>query len=217
MADELLTKKRSEGTLHLAPGALARRLAGRLLQREGLLLRRPLPRQRRDRRGQAADPQVRREQQLRDLPLHQLAGQLVARREVPRVRGQARSAGRHRHRGRRPEQAGRTDPAQAERRHHAVVESGRQAARLHRLRRRRSATSSRSTGTARTSGGSPSDKYGDLHPVWSPDGKTIAFATDRGPGDRLQDARVRQFPDRALRPGDAARSRCSTTWTRART
>ncbi|MGN6391076.1 MAG: BamA/TamA family outer membrane protein [Gemmatimonadales bacterium] len=26
-----------------------------------------------------------------------------------------------------------------------------------------------------------SDKYGDLHPDWSPDGKTIAFATDRGP------------------------------------
>jgi hypothetical protein len=25
------------------------------------------------------------------------------------------------------------------------------------------------------------DKYADLHPVWSPDGTTIAFATDRGP------------------------------------
>src|SRR5262249_51327999 len=25
------------------------------------------------------------------------------------------------------------------------------------------------------------DKFADLHPVWSPDGTTIAFATDRGP------------------------------------
>src|SRR2546430_15553009 len=25
------------------------------------------------------------------------------------------------------------------------------------------------------------DKFADLHPSWSPDGKTIAFATDRGP------------------------------------
>src|SRR5918997_2692652 len=25
------------------------------------------------------------------------------------------------------------------------------------------------------------DKYADLHPVWSPDGRTLAFATDRGP------------------------------------
>ena len=25
------------------------------------------------------------------------------------------------------------------------------------------------------------DRYADLHPVWSPDGTTIAFASDRGP------------------------------------
>src|SRR5690606_13835349 len=32
------------------------------------------------------------------------------------------------------------------------------------------------------------DKYADMHPVWSPDGRTLAWATDRGPGtdfDRL--------------------------------
>src|SRR3954471_8995263 len=30
------------------------------------------------------------------------------------------------------------------------------------------------------------DKYADLHPVWSPDGRTIAFATDRGPDTDFQ-------------------------------
>ncbi|MEJ2238947.1 MAG: hypothetical protein P8X82_11670 [Gemmatimonadales bacterium] len=36
------------------------------------------------------------------------------------------------------------------------------------------------------------DKFADLHPVWSPDGRTIAFATDRGPGTDLD--RLRMSP-----------------------
>ena len=183
VADELLTEKRSDG--HAAPGAgpLARRLAGRVLQREGLLLRRPVPGRRRHRAGQAPAPQVRRQQQLRDLPVHQLAGQLVARRQVPGLRRQAGAAGRHRHRGRR-RATSRCSAIQLklERRHHAVLEPRRQAARLHRLRRRRSATSSSSTRDGSDLQRLTDDKYADLHPVWSPDGKTIAFATDRGPG-----------------------------------
>jgi len=34
------------------------------------------------------------------------------------------------------------------------------------------------------------DRYADLHPVWSPDGKTIAFATDRGPETNFETLHV---------------------------
>ncbi len=34
------------------------------------------------------------------------------------------------------------------------------------------------------------DKYADLHPVWSPDSKTIAFTTDRGPGTDFEVLRI---------------------------
>ena len=37
------------------------------------------------------------------------------------------------------------------------------------------------------------DKYADLHPVWSPDGRTIAFATDRGPGTDFRTLAVGNF------------------------
>jgi WD40 repeat protein len=37
------------------------------------------------------------------------------------------------------------------------------------------------------------DKYADLHPVWSPDGKSIAFATDRGPNTDFKDLAIGNF------------------------
>ena len=58
------------------------------------------------------------QQQLRDLPLHQLRGDLVAGRQVPRGRRQARPPRRHRDRRCGQEPRGATYPAQAERRHH---------------------------------------------------------------------------------------------------
>ena len=93
VADELLTEKRSEGTLHLAPalspdGSQVAYFSEKDFYFVDLYLADGT-----DRQGQAPDPQVRRQQQLRDLPVHQLPGQLVARREVSGLRGQARRRG----------------------------------------------------------------------------------------------------------------------------
>ena len=46
-----------------------------------------------------------------------------------------------------------------------------------------------------------SDKYADLHPVWSPGRQDDRLRYRPGPADRLQDAQVEQFPDRPVRSG----------------
>ena len=110
---------REEVPGHLAPrpGALARRVAGGLLHREGFLLGGPLAGRREHRQAQAPDPQIGHQQQLRDVPVHQLPGELVSRREGSRVRRQARREGRDRRGGRGQEPTGRPHQAQAQRRH----------------------------------------------------------------------------------------------------
>ena len=82
IADELLTKERSEGTLHLAPalspdGSQVAYFSEKDFYSVDLYL------------ADGVTGKVKRrilksgrQQQLRDLPLHQLAGELVARREV---------------------------------------------------------------------------------------------------------------------------------------
>ena len=138
VADELLTEKRSEGTLHLAPALSPDGSQVGVLQREGLLLRRHVPGRRRHRQGQAPDPQAGHQQQLRDLPLHQQPGRTgrrdgkflaVAAKRGPRdeiiivhVRCATRPSKRI-----KVKLSGITTPS---------LEPGRQAARLHRVRGR---------------------------------------------------------------------------------
>lgn len=46
------------------------------------------------------------------------------------------------------------------------------------------------------------DKYADLHPVWSPNGDAIAFATDRGPATRLDRLQLAPLSIALLRLSD---------------
>ena len=181
VADELLTEKRSEGTLHLAPalspdGSQVAYFSEKDFYFVDLYLA-----DGDDRQGEAPDPQVGRQQQLRDLPLHQLAGQLVARREVswpsrpsagPRDDIVIVDVARNKQVKRiQLKLSGVTTPSWSPDGKQLVFTGydgglsdlfivNRDGSGLRRLTK---------------------DKYADLHPVWSPDGKTIAFATDRGP------------------------------------
>ena len=78
-------------------GALARRVAGGVLQREGLLLRRPLSgRRRKPARSSAGILKSGISSNYETYRFINSPGQLVARRQVPRVRRQAGRAGRDR-------------------------------------------------------------------------------------------------------------------------
>ena len=76
-----------EGTLHLAPALSPDGIAGRLLQREGLLLRRPVPRRRRrPARSSAGILKSGVSSNYETYRFINSPGELVARRQVPRVR-----------------------------------------------------------------------------------------------------------------------------------
>ena len=134
---QLLTEKTAEGDYHLAPGIGSGRLADRVLQRAELDLLRPVPGRRVDRQGQEAAAQVDLLRRVRDLPVHQLVGDLVSRRHQDRSGGQAGPARPDRDRGREAQQGCQADQAAPGGDHLARLQSRREPDRLYRLRRRR--------------------------------------------------------------------------------
>src|SRR6266568_3923472 len=89
-----------------------------------------------DRSGQAAARQVHVELELREPSLHQLRGLVLARRAVFRDRREAQGPRRSRHSRCEEGQRGPPHPRPAQRAHDAVVVARREAAGVHRVRRR---------------------------------------------------------------------------------
>ena len=75
---------------------------------------------------------------------------------------------------------------QASARSRRRVEPGRQVDRLLRSCRRHRAICTCSTSRPARSVSSRTIATRDIQPAWSPDGKTLAFATDRGPGTNFE-------------------------------
>ena len=181
VADELLTEKRSDGTLHLAPalspdGSQVAYFSEKDFYSVDLYL------------ADGVTGKVKRRILKSGISSNYETYRFINSQanwspdgKYPGLRRQARSAGRHRHRGRGPEQGSEAHPAQAERRHHAVVEPRRQAARLHRLRGRAQRPLRRQPRRRAACGGSPRTSTPTSTRSGRPTASTIAFATDRGP------------------------------------
>ncbi len=135
LLDPAADREDRRGRLPPGTGHVPRRLAAGVLQRAELDFVRPLPGRRRHGQGQEAAAQVHLLRGIRDLPVHQLLRDLVARRDQDRPGGQAGTTRPDPDRGCEAQQGRQGDQAPARCHHFPVLQPGREPHRLHRLRR----------------------------------------------------------------------------------
>ena len=179
--------------------AHARRSPDRVLQREELLFCRSLPSRRGDRQGHPPAREVHPLEQLREPALHLFRRLLLARRPLFRNRGEAQGSRRPRHSGHQEGRGGPAYPHPAERPHDALLVAGREAAGVHRIRRR-------FVGPVRGQRGRLESPPPHARQVRGSPAVVVARREDDRvrdrprPGDELRRSQVRQHADRAVSP-----------------
>ena len=148
------------------------------LKRRGV--HRPLARRRRDRQAHQAAGEEHDRSELRGAAAAVFAERLLSRRQDARVHGAARRAATCCICSTSKRESARAVRSAARR--HRRARAGRRTASRSFSAETRAASpiSTSSMRTGRISRSSPTTSTADMQPQWSPDGKTIAFATDRG-------------------------------------
>ena len=108
-------------------------------------------------------------------------------------------------------EADRDDQAAARRAHEPVLVPRRHEDRLQRRARRHHRPVHRRCGRQEPHAAHARQERATRSRPWSPDGQTIAFATERGPGTESRGPRLPEAAHRALPRRDARRSRCCPT------